>query len=387
MAEYHASSAYGGNAYPGGSRQPARGYDNSAKEYPTSISETASTYSQGSRSENSAPTIPGMEHLSINSRLSGPEHIDAADFYRFHSQPPNTNWRKENTTPGPAPVCKICLVTSCVMNGGSKEAERLKTTMAKMKAARSKAQMLMLGMEYMEPYIEAYDNLWKSDESNMRTKIKENLSVPGGKLFAETSQGLSPVTIFTSLGKTELVAILLHEGVDINDAPGGRGKPLGHAVAWLGNDDLVEMLLAAGADPNSATDRGVTALHVAVSVGNIKAVKQLVNAGADIDAKLVNFGGVHSLPVFSKLRDSHMATYGKIIDFLVESGASTDLHDTTQWTPLQYICISGSVELVRRLTEIGVPKEPLVALRKLVASDWVMSGYYKNWEIRLEEDA
>ncbi|KAF3141682.1 hypothetical protein TWF703_001703 [Orbilia oligospora] len=358
MAEYHASSAYGGNAYPGGSRQPARGYDNSAKEYPTSISETASTYSQGSRSENSAPTIPGMEHLSINSRLSGPEHIDAADFYRFHSQQPNANWRQENTTPGPASV-----------------------------SARSKAQMLMLGMEYMEPYIEAYDNLWKSDESNMRTKIKENLSVPGGKLFAETSQGLSPVTIFTSLGKTELVAILLHEGVDINDAPGGRGKPLGHAVAWLGNDDLVEMLLAAGADPNSATDRGVTALHVAVSVGNIKAVKQLVNAGADIDAKLVNFGGVHSLPVFSKLRDSHMATYGKIIDFLVESGASTDLHDTTQWTPLQYICISGSVELVRRLTEIGVPKEPLVALRKLVASDWVMSGYYKNWEIRLEEDA
>ncbi|KAK6510678.1 hypothetical protein TWF506_009780 [Arthrobotrys conoides] len=396
MAEYNNNRfKYGGNTYTGESqrveRQPMRGYDNSAKEYPPSTISETSEYSQSNKSENSAPIIPGMEHLSINQRLGGPEHIDAADFYRFNTRTPNTtaNWRQENinnTPPGPAPVCEICLVTSCVMNGGSKEAQRLKITITKMKAARSKAQMLMLGMEYMEPYIEAFDNLWKPDESTLRNTIKENLSVPDGKLFAETSQGLNPLTAFTSLGKTELVTVLLHEGVDVNQTLRGRAKPLNHAVAWLGNEDIVEILLAAGADPNSANDHGITALHLAVAVGNIKAVKLLINAGADIDARIRDFGGLHSLPVFSKLRDSHMATFGKIIDILVENGASTDLHSTVEWTPLQYICISGSVGLARRLIELGVPKEPLVALRAKIASEWVNSGYYKAWEIRLQED-
>lgn len=388
MAEYNNSYAYGGYPFSGESqrveRKPMRGHDNSARGNPTRPSET-SAYDQSNKIENSA-LVPGLENLSINPRQSGPEHIDAADFYRFNSRPPNVNWKQENTAPGPAPVCEICLVTSCVMNGGSKEAQRLKTTIAKMKAARSKAQMLVLGMEYMEPYIEAFDNLWKLDESSLKPGIKENLSVPDGKLLAETSQGLSPINAFTSLGKIELVAILLHEGVDINFSPEGRARPLSHAVVWLGNEDIVEMLLAAGADPNSANGHGLTALHLAASVGNIRAVKLLVNAGADIDAKGRIFGGIHSLPIFNGLRDSHMAAYGKIIDFLVESGASTDLHDTTKWTPLQYICVCGSAALARRLIEIGVPEGPLVTLRETAGSEWAFSGYYKDWAIRLKEE-
>ncbi|KAK6529539.1 Glycerophosphocholine phosphodiesterase [Arthrobotrys megalospora] len=387
MSEH--SDPYGRYSFSGESqrveRKPVRGYDNSARGNPVSPSET-STYGQSNRVENSAPAVPGLEHLSINPGRSGPEHIDASDFYRFNSTPSNTNASpRQGNAASNGQVCEICLVTSCVMNGGSREAQRLKNTIVRMKTARSKAQMLVLGMDYMDPYIEAFDNLWKLDTSTLKSSIKDNLSLADGKLLAETSQGLSPITAFVALGKTELVAILLHEGAVVNYSAGGRPRPLSHAVTWLGNEDIVEMLLAAQADPNAANEHGLTALHFAVSVGNIKAVKLLVEAGANLDAQATTFGGIHSLPVFHKMRDSQMAVYGKIIDFLVESGASTDLHDTTKWTPLQYICVSGSAELARRLIEIGVPKEPLDALRNSAASEWAFSGYYRDWAIRLEE--
>ncbi|KAK6354081.1 hypothetical protein TWF730_008499 [Orbilia blumenaviensis] len=386
MAEYNASYGSSGYRFSGESqrveRKPVRGYDNSARGTPAAPSEN-STYSQSYKLENSAPAVPGLEHLSIDPRRGGPEHIDAADFYRFNSQ---SHEKPGGTVSSHAQVCSICLVKSCVMDGGSKEAQRLKDTNAKMKAARSKAQMLVIGMEYMEPYVEGFDNLWKLDTSGLKNGIKKNLSVTDGKLLAETSQGLSPISVFSSLGKTELVAVLLHEGVDINDAASKRPGPLSHAAAWLGNEDIVEMLLAAGANPNTGNDSGLTALHFAVSVGNLKAVKLLVNAGANLDAQARKFSGIHSLPVFSKIREDQMLAYNKIIDFLVESGASTDLHDTTKWTPLQYICISGSADLARRLIEIGVPKEPLESLRRAAASEWAFSGYYRDWALRLEEE-
>ncbi|KAK6334982.1 hypothetical protein TWF718_010423 [Orbilia javanica] len=376
--------------------KPIRGYDNSARGAPVNPSETSITTYGGrsDRVENSAPTVPGLENLTIDPRLCGPEHIDAADFYRFNSR--QTPGRYEVTSPPrpqqappppppPPSVCKICLVTSCVMNGGSREAQRLRSTIAAMKAARSKAQMLVIGLDYMNSYTEAYDNVWRLDTPSFDDGIKENLSVPDGKLLAETSKGLSPISVFTTLGKSELVAVLIHEGADVNHSVGGRGPPLLHAATWLGNEDTLEILLSAGADPNSMNERGLTALHVAVASGNIKAVKILIGAGADPDLTCKRPGAVHSFPIFSNLRDSQIAAYLKIIDFLVESGASTDPDDKTKWTPLQYVCICGSVKVARRLIEIGVPKAPLVALRQLVTKEWTDSGYYKAWAGRLAE--
>ncbi|KAK6541837.1 hypothetical protein TWF694_007616 [Orbilia ellipsospora] len=378
-------------------RYSSTSQDNAAYGSPVSPQENASRAQNNlEHSSRDTSALPSFENLSLNQRQSnvGQEHLDASDYYRFAfkqetasraSQETASKAYQETTTRN-REKCKICQTSICVMDSGSIEAERLKTTIAKMKAARSKAQMSLIGMEYMESYIEAYDTQWNLDVSSVRANFKENFTVTNGVLFPPGTQSWSPLKPFCSLGKTELVAIFIHEGADVNatSAPGGT-RPLSQAVTWLGNEDIVEILLAAGADPNAANSTGLTALHFAVASGNFKVVKMLIEAGADVDAEATDFNGIHSLPIFHMLRESQITAYNKIIKLLIESGANTDLKSTTSWTPLQYICICGSADLARRLIELGVPKEPLDLLRIKAGGEWAFSGYYKDWERRLQE--
>jgi len=58
-----------------------------------------------------------------------------------------------------------------------------------------------------------------------------------------------------------------------------------HWAADNGNKEVVELLLAKGADVNAKADNGNTPLHLAIHKGNKDIVKLLISRGADINAK------------------------------------------------------------------------------------------------------
>lgn len=74
---------------------------------------------------------------------------------------------------------------------------------------------------------------------------------------------------------------LLEEGADVN--AGGDLKPL-HFAAEHGPTDIVILLLAHGANPNSRTKYKVTPLHYAAQGGNIVIAKLLIKFGAIVDS-------------------------------------------------------------------------------------------------------
>lgn len=81
---------------------------------------------------------------------------------------------------------------------------------------------------------------------------------------------------------TEMVQLLIANGADPK-APGESGLTALHAAAF--DVELTEMLLAAGADPNAATERGQTPLFGAVArKGNGPAVAALLRSGANPNA-------------------------------------------------------------------------------------------------------
>ena len=111
-------------------------------------------------------------------------------------------------------------------------------------------------------------------------------------LFVSTASG-SPVqqdeqaSLLAAVAEEQpdLVRRLLEQGAD----PESRG-PDGYTVLMVatkkGHGEIVEILLAHGADPNAQEARyGGTALMLAAESGNLEIVRALLDVGADVNAR------------------------------------------------------------------------------------------------------
>jgi len=90
-----------------------------------------------------------------------------------------------------------------------------------------------------------------------------------------------------SIGGIRKAAFLVEHGAKVNLARPGDGCTPLHIAALNGRADVVEFLLAQGADVNGAAANGRTALHFAAAAGdaNQGVVTLLLNAGAASEAK------------------------------------------------------------------------------------------------------
>ncbi len=93
----------------------------------------------------------------------------------------------------------------------------------------------------------------------------------------------------------EVAQLLLDAGADIN-APnkhkvfGPGNRPL-HAAVYNNREDVVDLLLARGADVNARDNAGWTPLHMAVANGRFGLALKLLDAGADPNAQLGQMKG------------------------------------------------------------------------------------------------
>ena len=83
---------------------------------------------------------------------------------------------------------------------------------------------------------------------------------------------------------TAKAAALIEGGVDVNGKDANGTYPLMLACSYKDNDEMIELLLEKGADPNIFGPNGETPLGLAARY-SLKAVKMLVDKGADVNAK------------------------------------------------------------------------------------------------------
>lgn len=117
-------------------------------------------------------------------------------------------------------------------------------------------------------------------------RVAELLGSDGARANAWSQDGFFPLGLAAFFKRPAIAKMLIASGADARMASKPAGfTPLHSAVADDSSstdvDDLVKMLLDAGADPNAKTASGGTPLHTAGFTGNVTVVRMLLAAGAD----------------------------------------------------------------------------------------------------------
>jgi ankyrin repeat protein len=210
------------------------------------------------------------------------------------------------------------------------------------------------------------------------------------QLFAAAAQGdlegvraaRTPLHVRAPDGATVLHAAATHAGdallrdllrdsglaVDTRDAAGRT--PL-HRGSERGCPEVIEILVALGADPNARDDAGHTPLDLAVGADEPLTIDALLEGGAkacaaDTLLRAAERGSVAALERVAaadprvKTRDGrtllHLAAVtsgAALVEALVKAGVALDAKDPQGWTALHFAAAQGQAPLVKALLSAG----------------------------------
>ncbi len=125
---------------------------------------------------------------------------------------------------------------------------------------------------------------------------------------------------------------------------GRFGTPL-HSSVLQGRTEVVQILVAHGADINSRGGYEMTALHVALTNGHLDTTKWLLDHGADVTAQTL-FGAT---PL-------HLAAFSgqpEVARILLEHNAQANARSHRGRTPLHHALMNGHLEVARLLLDHG----------------------------------
>lgn len=205
-----------------------------------------------------------------------------------------------------------------------------------------------------------------------KNQAAEVLIEKGADVNSADKTGTTPLHIAAQAGNAELVKKLLAKGADPNartnktPAPargaGGGGffrptpgelTPL-HLAAKANHEDVMKLLVAAGADPKLKGQDGTTLLISAAGSGHVGVVKYAYELDPDIKALTqANTNAVHAA-VTGTGQTSTQPEIAKVVQFLADKGADLDVKDNRGRTPIAIADILPLDIVVELLTKLIV---------------------------------
>ena len=154
----------------------------------------------------------------------------------------------------------------------------------------------------------------------------------------------------------ELVNRLLAKGANVRVANRYGVTPLSLACT-NGNAAMVERFLEAGADPNASLPGGETMLMTAARTGKVDAVRVLIARGADVHAKEPRRG---QTALMWAAADGHV----QVIEELIKAGADFRTPLDSGYTPLLFAVRQGHIGAVKALLNAGVDVNGVVQVTR-----------------------
>lgn len=143
---------------------------------------------------------------------------------------------------------------------------------------------------------------------------------------------------------TDLLNALLAAGANVNHQD-DDGRTAVFLAVKFSRVDMMEELIRRGCNVNIGKYNQSNCLHMASRRGNAGVVQSLVDAGHSLNA--VNWGG--NTPVLIACRFGHK----EVVDKLLTSGADINIPNKLGHYPLHYAAFTGDVDLVATLIRSG----------------------------------
>jgi ankyrin repeat protein len=187
---------------------------------------------------------------------------------------------------------------------------------------------------------DAAERILEAARAGETDRVEALLEVSPELVNVRDGEGRTPLHHAVLGGHVELAELLLDRGGDISAADAWNYAPLHHA-AYEGDAALVALLLAHGADVMAREMRGRTPLYLAVNWGgNLEVVERLIAAGADVNDRTPSGEEILLSTLY----------YGRpgIIDALVAAGARLP-DDERSLVQAAYLAASNGFQGVYRL--------------------------------------
>jgi ankyrin repeat protein len=111
-----------------------------------------------------------------------------------------------------------------------------------------------------------------------------------GAINERSNDGWTPLHLAGFMGHADVARVLLDHGADIEAVSNNSiaNRPLHAAIAGKAATDVIELLLARGADVTARVELGITALHLSAARGNMPVTRRLLELGADPAARMTD---------------------------------------------------------------------------------------------------
>ena len=172
----------------------------------------------------------------------------------------------------------------------------------------------------------------------VKAELEANPRLAGTK----STQGFPPLYVVADWGYTEMVEVLLASGADPNIADKDGETPL-HRAAVHGNSDVVDLLLTSGTRSDVGDTDGTTPLHFAVIYGHEEVAHSLLQKGTNVNAQ--NKQG--NTPLHDVTGRANIG----LTELLLKFGAYPNIKAENGATPLHNAASVGSKEIVRLLVK------------------------------------